>query len=66
MQTEDTLERLYLLADLGMSQLPPGGVDESDLGEEGLDLPSQTVAPVNIQSMKKVEDIPEIMKQMHR
>ena len=43
---KDTLERLYLLAGLETSWCPPGGVGGSGRGEERLDLPAQTVAPV--------------------
>ena len=43
-QTQDTLERLYLLGGLSISWCSPGRVGRSGRGEERLDLPAENLA----------------------
>ena len=45
-QRKDTLERSHLWTGLGTSGCPPRGIGGSHQGEENLDLPTQTVAPM--------------------
>ena len=52
-QTEDMMERLYLLTSLGTSLCPPRGVGGRSWGEQCLYFPAQAFASMNLDLDKR-------------